>query len=781
MPEDQDNPDRTGAESNPDPHDSTDKVQPVQPPSEEAARPAQQSGDQDAQPSGSEEKTRPGLSVPAGAGGAQESDADRSGKDRDAGPGKDEESDPERTQTIPVVYANSAGGGPTGADESDAERTQTIPALTESINVETRQTPHASTGTTQVGGSPGTQAFGSATQPVSGQYGSHDQQGQYGWQGQYSQGQYSGDVFGGGYSASAAPEDTGSRKNRRTLIRAGIAAGVAAGVLLLLYIGDLAFSAGQVPRGTVVAGVDVGGLDRAAAEKKLRTTLGPGLDEPVQLRVGKATASIDPQQAGLSIDWEATLDKAGSQPLNPVTRIASFFTTREIAPVSNVQDDKLVAALKEVKPQLHREPVEGTIRFEGADPVAVMPVTGRTVDVAQAKGVVVRQWAGRSPVALPYTTEKVSTTPEGVREALKQVAEPAVSEPVTIVGDGLNATLTPTEIASAMRFEPNGKGGLKWHIDIPAATEAVKPELAASIKPGKDASFVFQGGKPVVQPSVDGRGIDWKKTFAPLRKVLVESGGSSMRAVYEDQPAKFTTEEAKALGIREKVSSFTTKGFSPDSGVNIRRVAQEVNGALVKPGETFSLNGYTGVRQKPQGYIASGIIKNGRPAKAVGGGISQFATTLFNASYFAGMKDIEHREHSYYISRYPLGREATVFQRPDGTSVIDVKFKNVSDSGILIQTRWTPESITVTMWGTRQYKVETKVSPKSEPTKPETITVPPGKKCIPTSGQPGFTVYNTRIRTDIKTGEVTKTRDKTVYEPQPVVKCAPPPPPPPPR
>ncbi|WP_345045874.1 winged helix-turn-helix transcriptional regulator, partial [Georgenia daeguensis] len=90
-------------------------------------------------------------------------------------------------------------------------------------------------------------------------------------------------------------------------------------------------------------------------------------------------------------------------------------------------------------------------------------------------------------------------------------------------------------------------------------------------------------------------------------------------------------------------------------------------------------------------------------AREVGGGISQFATTLYNASYFSGMKDAGHKEHSYYISRYPAGREATVFQNHDGSSVIDLKFTNDAPTGVVIQTIWTPSSITVRMWGTKRY------------------------------------------------------------------------------
>ncbi|RCW47181.1 vancomycin resistance protein YoaR [Halopolyspora algeriensis] len=647
------------------------------------------------------------------------------------------ESDSERTQRIPAVPAE-----PTDAfSESDTERIHAVPADEGLYRNPAAESPTVFTADgrtmsmSQAGGAvppPG---------PADGQQGAAGEGG----------------------------------RNRARLLRAGVAAGIAVVLLALLYLGDLAFSSGLVPRGTTVAGVDIGGLNKAAAERRLRAELGPSLDEPIRLRSGDAEASIDPAAVGLSLDWRATLDRAGSQPLNPITRVTSFFTTREIGPVSNVDRDKLTAALQEVKPELQRKPKEGTIKFEGTEPVAVEPTPGRKIDMQRALDVIVAEWTGSGAVRLPSTSQPVSTTSEGVHRALNEIAVPAVSAPVTVLGDGAKATLDPEAIADSLRFEPDGKGGLKAHIDVPTAVEAVKPQLAETIKQGKDASFVIEGGKPVVQPSVHGRTVNWEKSFAPLIKVLRQQDGRQVRAVYEDQPAKLTTEEAKQLGIKEQVSTFTTGGFSPDSGVNIKRVAEEVDGAIVKPGETFSLNGYTGVRQKPQGYIASGIIKDGRPAKAVGGGISQFATTLFNASYFAGMKDIEHREHSYYISRYPMGREATVFQQPDGTSLIDVKFKNVSDSGILIETAWTPQSVTVTFWGTKQFEVTSHTSPKSNFKPPEVVPIPPGEPCSPAGGQKGFTVYNTRTVKNLKTGEVTKQRERTDYEPQPIVKCGQPP------
>jgi vancomycin resistance protein YoaR len=232
-----------------------------------------------------------------------------------------------------------------------------------------------------------------------------------------------------------------------------------------------------------------------------------------------------------------------------------------------------------------------------------------------------------------------------------------------------------------------------------------------------------------------------------------------------------TTEQAEALGIKEVVGEFTTGGFATDSGVNIRVVARKVDGAIVKPGETFSLNGFTGPRGAAQGYVEAGVIENGAPAREVGGGISQFATTLYNASYFAGMKDAGHKEHSYYISRYPAAREATVFQNPDGSSVIDLKFTNDAQTGVAIQTIWSPSSLTVKLWGTKRYRVESVPGAKANFSEPQTKPGP-GGNCHAGAGAQGFTTSDTRVLKDVATGREIRRDTRTVkYNPQPRITC----------
>ncbi|OKI39277.1 VanW family protein [Saccharothrix sp. CB00851] len=573
------------------------------------------------------------------------------------------------------------------------------------------------------------------------------------------------------------PEADDADARRKRLRKGGLIAAAVLGVLVVLYGLDLVISGGNVPRGVTVAGVDVGGMSHPEAEQKLHDEIGPRLAAPVKARAGDVETTVDPKAAGLELDWTATLDRAGSQPLSPITRITSFFTTREVGFSTRSDEGKLAAALEALRAQTDHEPTEGTIRFEGATPVAVDPRQGQKLDVTGAAQSLLADWADGGTVELPVATTPVKTTKEGVQKALAEVAKPATAAPLIIQGEGKDATLTPEMLATVLVFEPADDGGLTAKVDNAKLVEHAGPQLKDTEKEGKDAQIVFEGGRPVVKESVDGRGIDWEKSLTTVLDVLKRDNERAIKAEYKHTPAKVTTEQANKMGIKEVIGEFQTGGFVAASGTNIRVVAEKVNGAIVKPGETFSLNGYTGPRGLAQGYVEAGIIENGVPGKAVGGGISQFATTLYNAAYHAGMKDAGHKEHSYWISRYPKGREATVFMDGAGNSLIDIKFTNPDDTGVAIQTIWTPSSIKIVLWGTKNYDVTGSTSAEFNHTEPQERKVDK-PDCQPSPGARGFSVTDTRTITDRRTGQ-TRQESRTVrYDPQFKIVCEPPPPPP---
>jgi vancomycin resistance protein YoaR len=567
-------------------------------------------------------------------------------------------------------------------------------------------------------------------------------------------------------TGSGGGDDEGAsrpKRRRRVLVLAGVVA-----VLALLYVGDLVFSTGNVPRGVTVAGLEIGGLSKAEATRQLQAEVEPRSSLPVQITAGTVTSQIDPKAAGLAVDYPATIDAAGAQPLNPITRVTSFFTDREVGVVNTADERSVTTALEQLAPVVDKDPVEGNVKFDGTTPTAVPPVPGQQLDLQAAVGVLERDWATGSPVALPLVRQPTITSPEDVQRAIDQFATPAVAAPVTVLGEGAQATLAPEAIARALTFkaDENAEPHLVPEINIETVTEAVQPQLAATEKPGRDATLDFSTGSPVIMPSEDGRGIDYAATFKDLVPVLTGQGARQVTAVYADQPAKVTTDQINQLGITGEISSFTTGGFAADSGQNIKRAAEQINGTIVAPGATFSLNQATNPRNASNGYVEAGIIENGHSARGIGGGVSQVATTTYNAAYFAGMVDVEHKEHSFYISRYPAGREATVFD-----DVIDLKFRNDGPTGVLIQTIWTPSSLTVKMFGSKRYDVTSTTGPRTNPTEPQTITIPPGEPCSPSKGAPGFTVTDTKTMRNVQTGEVTN-RTRTVrYNPSPTVVC----------
>lgn len=556
----------------------------------------------------------------------------------------------------------------------------------------------------------------------------------------------------------------GAFQSRRR--RLYLAVGFPVVVLASLYIADLTFTSGKVPRGVTAAGVPLGGLTPDAADQRLQSVVAPRAAQPIAVTMATVQAEVDPRRIGLTVDSRATVEQADTQPLNPVTRLMSFFVDTPIGVVTAVDEQALTATLEDLGATVAEDPVEGSVEFVDGEPVSSDPQNGRRLNVAAAAGVLVRDWALDEPLDLPMVALAPSTTDADVATAMDGVAIPAVSGPVRVDGDNdTRALLSEDVIAAALTFDTED-GRLSPVIDIDLLADALRPQLAASETPRRDADIDFAVTPPVKVAEQTGRRVDYDATLADLVSVLSSTENREITAVYVDEEPALTVDELDELGPVEVIGEFQTSGFASSSGRNIRRAAQQIDGIVVRPGETFSLNGATNPRNAAAGYVEAGIIEDGRPATGIGGGVSQMATTLFNAAYFAGMEDIEHHEHSYYISRYPAGREATVFG-----DVLDVKFRNNGPTSVQIQTEWTSSSITARLVGIKRYEVTSEQSPRSRPTSPRTITIPSGEACSPSGGAPGFTITDTRTLREIATGETRTESHTVIYDPIPTVIC----------
>jgi hypothetical protein len=231
---------------------------------------------------------------------------------------------------------------------------------------------------------------------------------------------------------------------------------------------------------------------------------------------------------------------------------------------------------------------------------------------------------------------------------------------------------------------------------------------------GEMAAFLVRGFGYPVPEGTDTFTDDDHSIFESQIEALAAAGITSGcgTAVYcPERPIKrknLAVFLVRSLGLTPDVppvrpyllGEFTTYHSCCESRVtNIHLIADAVDGAEVAPGETWSLNEHVGQRTSAKGYVPAGAILGGEMVSEVGGGTSQFATTLYNAIFFSGLEDVFHQPHSIYFARYPLGREATL-----GWTLPDVVFRNDTDYPVTIDTSYTGTSITVQLIGANGHR-----------------------------------------------------------------------------
>jgi vancomycin resistance protein YoaR len=192
-----------------------------------------------------------------------------------------------------------------------------------------------------------------------------------------------------------------------------------------------------------------------------------------------------------------------------------------------------------------------------------------------------------------------------------------------------------------------------------------------------------------------GRVLDAPATASALLEAALSSGKRSAELVIKEAEPSLTTKEAKELGItRELVRYSTFYTGTADRITNLKLATTLLDGTRIAPGATFSFNKEVGPRTEARGFRSAPVIIGGKYEEGIGGGVSQVATTVFNAAWEAGLKIKERTAHALYISRYPLGRDATV-NYPE----IDLKFVNDTKHWLVMRAVPTETGIAISLLG----------------------------------------------------------------------------------
>ena len=494
----------------------------------------------------------------------------------------------------------------------------------------------------------------------------------------------------------------GARPHRPTwvVLRRG-----AVGALLLIVVAALVGMAFAGPRselapGITIAGVDVGGLNVDEARKLLESRSRELEGTAVTFTAGKQRFAVTPEQLSIDVDWAGAVARAqrvggGFGPVRGYHRLHARLTGIDIAPDIQAYAAALEFKVSQFAQATDGPHVEASLRLRGLAIEAVPGQSGQKLDregteraLVAALGSLVR--AG--PVQLPVEVDPVQVTTDDLAAAKLQ-AELAISSPVRLAYGETRFKLPRWRIAELLSLPRDA--ATKVAIAGPRA-DAYFEKLQATVdRDPVDARFEVRSGGIRIVPAQEGLTLDVPGTAKELLAAAISPNRRVAEiAVATAQPER-TTADAKAMGIERRLSSYTTPyAGSADRISNLRLAVSLLDGALVAPGGTFSLNQEVGERTLERGFRSAPVIIADEFAEDVGGGVSQVGTTVFNAAWEAGVKIAERHPHSLYISRYQLGRDATV-NYPD----LDLKFVNDTPKWMLVAGAAGDYGITVSIYG----------------------------------------------------------------------------------
>jgi vancomycin resistance protein YoaR len=543
---------------------------------------------------------------------------------------------------------------------------------------------------------------------------------------------------------------------------------------------DNSIAEGEIPRNVSIEGIDVSGLSVEDAtltiqayERQLQTT-------PALFKVNDRSFRLDPTSVDLQADEEAAVAEAIAQRTGggSISRFFSWvggFSKPVDIPLRitidrAAVDDQLMTWQDEAIPN---PAYEGSVEVEDGEVVVQYPRAGERLDTDTSSEIVFETLTnlnGRE-AKLPVAESVPVVTNSDVDGAAARVRR-IIAADVTLTNDdiGFSMTFTADEIARAVYTEistdPVEVDILLDEATIADLLEPHRNEIELAPVSAQFKAKISNGTVSII-PSKYGTKMDVPAVTEALMAAATGSRTGHFPVARGDEP-RLTTEEAEAYGPLELVSKFTTTTPGKNRVHNIHLMADTVDESVVFPGEIFSINDTVGPRTIEKGYLEDCAIINGtvqcegHPAN-IGGGVSQFSTTLYNAVFYGCYEDVQHKPHSLYFKKYPEVIEATM-----GYPSPDVKFRNNSDAPIIIRTAYTKSTITVLFYGNNGGKKCTaEWGERTNPEEYETVYVSaedeeleldPGQEKRVQSGINGFTQTVTRIITQ---PDGTKTRGKT--------------------
>lgn len=461
---------------------------------------------------------------------------------------------------------------------------------------------------------------------------------------------------------------------------------------------------GRILPGVVIGSLDMSGLDAAAAGAAIRQVYGYLGEGSLTFKTPEREKTVTFAEIGRGPDVDAMVAEALAigRDGNAVERMIADARTAlrgvALTPKVTFDADAVADHALSFADSLAREPQDAWVSVVDKEFAVVPAVDGRLADPAvPVEAALADLGELTAPQHLTYEMPLNSVLPTTTtEEATKAKADAErITAPILFGGKAQDQQITTARLRSWLSFGPTADGEYGVSMDT-AELEDVLTKVAKSVdRTPVNASFTTSGSRITgVTKSQTGFKLDLAATKQLVQDLIDARVAGATTASLEPtikvtQP-RLTTEEAQAARPKmRRISQWTTwfpVGEKNGFGANIWIPARLINGYVVAPGATFDFWKAVGPVTRAKGYRSGGAIINGRtePQGALAGGICSTSTTLFNAAARAGYKMGARRNHFYYIDRYPVGLDATVFISGSG-STQTMSFTNDTDYPLMIR------------------------------------------------------------------------------------------------
>ena len=481
-------------------------------------------------------------------------------------------------------------------------------------------------------------------------------------------------------------------------------------IWLVFWLVDSSRIDDKTPRGLKIESpvipeisIDIGGLSEEDVTAVVVELAERFQQTPVEIATPSQVVSVTASEIGLAVDVEGTvaaimeIDGGGA---NPIGWTASFFESSQSEPLFTLSAD--ASQFAKLEAELHQAPVDPYIVLDNGIFQVAPGVPGEIADLASAlPGLLEAAIQGDDPLRIEVDVRLIP--PDQSEESMAQTVDwinQRTDQGILVTVEEVTKRVQPAQLRSWLILQ-NNNDEWTYDIDRPRLEDDLAELFTEVATVASEPVLTVIDDLPVLVSEVPAL-ICCEEAAYPMVLMALDTELPAVALELRESNKINDQSWLADRGIVELTGRFTTL-YTPnqDRVSNIHRIANLIQGAVVYRGETFSVNGFVGERTEEKGFVDAGVIYDGVYSSDVGGGISQFITTLFTAAFNAGMEFPEYQAHSIDIPRYREGVDATIsWPKPD------FKFRNPNPYAVLLWPTVTDNSVTVSLYSTAYAEVE---------------------------------------------------------------------------